>query len=260
LKEETLSKRFISAFTVFVFLFALGAPTWAHDLEPISTEYARPFLRGSGSWHIVYEFEREAGGERLHAIPEMEVEFGVLPRLQLNFGQPLFLSREAFGEPYRKAGGRIEAGARLLLFGGTHEGYAVSLQTEVEAPTGPSDLIGDATELGAALHIDKPAGKHLRLHSNLGWVTTVGGSERPERVFRYNNALVWRASKRWNPVVEVLGETETRTGETFLAVQPEVIFWANRHLEVKAGIPLGLNSSTPNWGFRAKLTFVWGIE
>ena len=96
-------------------------------------------------------------------------------------------------------GGRVEAGARYLLFGGAVESYAISLQGTVEAPTGASEVVADAIEVGTALHFDKYLGERLRAHSNPGWSTSIGGSERPEPVFRYSNAVVWMATLRWNP-------------------------------------------------------------
>lgn len=232
----------------------------AHRLEPISTEFAVPFARKAGGLEITYEYEREGRGASEHAIPEAEIEIGILPRLQVNAGFPILRLKEGQDEPARVVGGRLEVGARYLLLGGATRSYALSVQAGAEAPTGASQLVGDATEVNAALHIDKYLGERLRAHSNLGWATTVGGSERPERVFRYSNALVWMASLRWNPVLEVVGETETRTGETRLAIQPEMIFWTNRHLEFKVGIPVGLTSSTPAIGVRAQIAILWGQE
>lgn len=238
----------------------LAPSVHAHTLEPISTEFALPFAPGAGTLQINYEYEREGNGASEHAIPETELELGLLPGLQINLGYPVFRIKEGMNEPARVVGGRLEVGARYLLFGGAVRTYAISLQAGVEAPTGADDVVGDATEVAAALHIDKYVGERVRLHSNLGWATTVGGSEPPERVFRYSNAVVWMASLRWNPVVEVLGETETRSGDTSLAIQPEMIFWANRHLELKVGIPVGLTSSTPGIGVRAQISIIWGAE
>ncbi|MFQ5695139.1 MAG: hypothetical protein ACE5HB_04045 [Terriglobia bacterium] len=235
-------------------------PANAHRLEPISTEFALPFRPRAGVFEVTYEFEREGRGRNEQALPEAELELGVFRRLQINLGMPLLRLKEDPGEPANWTGGRFEVGARYLLFGSPVRPYAVSLQGSVEAPTGSSELVGDATEVGAALHVDRYLGERVRVHSNLGWSSTVGGSERPERVFRYNNALVWMASLRWNPVLEILGATETRTGETELAVQPEMIFWANRHLELKVGVPVGLTSSTPDIGVRAQIAITWGTE
>jgi len=208
---------------------------------------------------VTYEFEHEVPGASQQAIPEVELELGLFPRLQMNVGYPLRRIDEGRGEPARTVGGKLELGARYLLFGGGVRGYAVSLQAGVEAPTEPR-LVGDATELGAALHVDKNLARRFRFHSNVGWQTTVGGSEPPERTFFYRSALVWMATLRWNPVLELLGEAETRTGATTVAVQPEMIFWANRHLELKVGIPVGLTSATPAIGVRAQVSIVWGVE
>jgi hypothetical protein len=250
---------------IFLYLIFFCAPIFfsaptaqAHHLEPISTEYALPFAPKAGTWEITYEFEREGRGANEQAIPEVELEIGLFPRLQFNLGFPLLRRKEGPGEPAPVVGGRVEAGIRYLLFGGAQRSYAISLQAGVEAPTGSSAIVGDAAEVGAALHVDRSLGRRARLYSNLGWTTAIGGSERPERLFRYSHALVWMPARRWNPVLEILGETETRTGETCLALQPEIIFWANRHWEVKLGIPIGLTSATPGIGVRAQVAILWG--
>lgn len=253
-------KRGLFSFIVFLALTQAALPARAHRLEPISTEFAAPFAPWKGGYEITYEFEREGRGASEQAIPETEMELGLFPRFQVNVGFPLLRVDEGPGEPARTGGGHVEAGARYLLFGSAARSYAVSLQGTVAAPTGSSALVGNATEVGAAIHIDRYLNKHARLHSNLGWSTSIGGDEAPERIFHYSNALVWMASHRWNPVVELLGETETRTGETRLAVQPEMIFWGNSHLELKVGVPIGLTSNTPNVGVRAQIAIVWGAD
>ncbi len=243
---------------IVTLMFLLSLAVQAHHLEPISTEYALPFAPKAGAWEITYEFEREGRGANEQALPEVELEIGLFPRLQFNLGFPLLRVKEGPGEPAPVVGGRLEAGARYLLFGGAQRRYAVSLQAGVEAPTGSSAIVGDATEIGAAIHVDRSFGRRARLHSNLGWITSIGGSERPERLFRYSHALVWMPAQRWNPALEILGETETRTGETRLALQPELIFWANRHWEIKVGVPIGLTSTTPDVGVRAQVAILWG--
>lgn len=86
----------------------------------------------------------------------------------------------------------------------------------------------------------------------------VGGSQEVERTFQYDHALVWLASHRWAPVVELNGATDTATGETQLAVQPEIIFFASHHVELKAGLPVGLTRATPDVGVRFQVAFLWG--
>jgi len=253
------AKTRVCGFVVLAVTCWAAPGAWAHRLEPISTEFAVPFGPKAGGLEVTYELERERRGASEQALPEVELELGLFPRLQMNVGYPLLRIDEGRGEPGRTGGGKLELGARYLLFGGGHS-YAVSLQAGVEAPTGARDLVGDATELGAALHVDKSLGRRLRFHSNLGWETTADGSEPPERVFFHRNAIVWMATLRWNPVLELLGETETRTGESKLAIQPELIFWGNRHLEFKVGVPVGLTSSTPTIGVRAQISILWGSE
>lgn len=235
-----------------------GLPARAHRGEPISTEFALPFAPGAGNWKIQYEFEREGRGASEQAIPESELEIGLFRRLQVNVAFPLLRVDEGPGEESQVFGGKLEAGARYLLFGGEGRRFAVSLQGEVEAPTGPSRLLGDATEIGAGIFTDRYLARKVRLHSNLLWKSSVGGSQEVERTFLYDHALVWLASHHWAPVVELNGATDTATGETLLAVQPEVIFFASHHLELKVGLPIGLTRATPDVGVRFQVAILWG--
>lgn len=241
-------------------LLLAPAAVSAHRGEPISTEFALPFAPGTGNWKIQYEFEREGRGASEFALPETEIEIGLFPRFQVNAGIPLRRIDEGPGEPSHVFGGKLELGARYLLFGGENRRFAVSLQAEAEAPTGSSQLAGDAPELGAGIFLDRYLGKKLRLHSNLLWKSTVGGTQEVERTFKYDHALVWFASRRWAPVIELNGETETATGNTRLAVQPELILFANHHLELKAGIPIGLTGSTPDVGIHFQIAVIWGSK
>lgn len=236
----------------------LASPAQAHKLEPISTEYALPFEPRAGTWQVLYEFELENGGATEQSLPEQELELGLFPRLQVNVGFPLLRINEGLGEPAPVVGGHLELGARTLLVGGDGLPYAVSLQTTVEAPTGSRRVVGDATELGAAIFVDRYLGRRALFHSNLGWGIGVGGHQPRERVFSYHNAVVWMASFHWDPVVELLGETDTATGETLLAAQPEMIYHVSRHLEFKVGLPVGLTRATPDIGVRAKISILWG--
>lgn len=249
----------VSAFlAVGLVLLLRPNPAWAHRGEPLSTEFALPFAPGTGNWKIQFEYEREGPGVSEQARPETEIEIGLFPRLQVNAGFPLRRADEGPGQPPRTFGGKLELGARYLLFGGEDRRYAVSVQAEAEAPTGPSRLAGDAPELGAGIFVDRYLGQKFRLHSNLLWKTTIGGQQEVERIFKYDHALVWFASRHWAPVIELNGETETATGNTRLSVQPEVIFFATHYLELKAGVPLGLTASTPDIGVRFQVAIIWG--
>jgi len=59
------------------------------------------------------------------------------------------------------------------------------------------------------------------------------------------------------PVFELVGDTNTATGKTDLALQPEVIYRSCKHVELKVGLPLGLTSSSPGIGIRTQLAILW---
>lgn len=244
----------LCAFIVLLFTIQLSA----HRAEPISTEFALPFEPGSGNLKIIYEYEREGLGASRQALPKLELEFGGGQRWQLNLGFPLIRVKEGRDEPSTLAGGKLELGVRYLLFGGAGSNYAVSFQGTIETPTGNRSLFGDTPELSPGLFLERYVGQHIRLHSNLSWRTTVGDAEEPERVFEYRNAVLWFASERWVPGLELLGATNTDNGETSFTVQPELIFLAGPHLELKVGMPLGVTSHAPDIGVRGQVTILWG--
>lgn len=245
-------------FALLILVLASSSSLLAHRAEPISTEFALPFAPKAGDFKLFYEYLRQRNGGSDQAIPGFELEFGVRPRLQINVGFPILRAREDRGAPAVSGGGKLELGARYLLLGGESRSFALSFQGTVEAPTGSRRLVGDATELSGGIFLDRNLTDRLVFHSNTTWGTTAGGSERPERILEYNNAVVWFATFHWLPVFEVLGRTETTTGRTELALQPEVIYHANPHLEVKVGLPVGLTHATPDIGVRAQVNIIWG--
>ncbi len=243
------------------FFFVLGSASLsAHRLEPMSTEFAAPFEPRTGGMEIGYEYERFEGGRHTrHLIPKLELELGLTLRTQVSFEMPEI--REKFAnEPATVGGGHLEVGFRYLLAGGPFKSYAISLNPRVEAPTGNRRIAGDATEVGLFLHFDKELNERVVLHGNYGWSSTIGGREPPERLFRYHSAVVLRANLRWNPVLEILGSTDTARGRTELAIQPEMIFWAGPHLELKFGMPVGLTSASPGIGVRCQIAIIFGRE
>lgn len=243
---------------LLLFTLSGASPLLAHRAEPISTEFAQPFEPKAGDFTLLYGYLRHPNGGNDQALPELELELGVAPRLQLNVGFPILRSREDAAAPSLTGGGKLELGARYLLLGGKSNSYSLSFQGTVEAPTGNRRLVGDATELSGGIFLDRTLTDRVIFHSNTIWGTTVGGSEEPERFLEYNNAVVWFATFHWIPVLEVLGRTDTATGRTELAIQPEVIYHANPHLELKLGLPVGLTHSAPNIGVRAEAAIIWG--
>ncbi len=243
----------------FLFMALFVAPgARAHRLEPISTQFARPFEPRTGSLEINYEYERRARERiRTHLIPIAEFELGITRRVQFSVEMPL-IRQKSGDDPALVGGGHLEIGFRYLLVGGPFRSYAVSINSFVAAPTGNPRLAGDATEAGVALHFDKEFGERAFLHGNYGWSTTIGGSEQRERRFHYKSALVVPLTLRWNPAIELLGETDTATGRTELGIQPEMIYYVSPHWELKLGVPLGLTRSSPGIGVRAQVTWIFG--
>lgn len=235
-----------------------ASPLFAHRAEPISTEFAQPFEPKAGDFKLLYEYLHLRNGGNDQALPELELELGVAPRLQVNVGFPVLRSKEDSAAPSLTGGGKLEVGARYLLLGGASRSYSLSFQGTVAAPTGNRLLAGDATELSAGIFLDRTLTDRVIFHSNTIWGITAGGTKRPERTLEYNNAVVWFATFHWIPVLEVLGTTETTSGRTELAIQPEVIYHANPHLELKLGLPVGLTHAAPNIGVRAEAAIIWG--
>ncbi|MBI3697722.1 MAG: hypothetical protein HY238_23180 [Acidobacteria bacterium] len=245
----------------FVFVSLLlgsWSPMAAHRAEPISTEFAVPFPPRAGTSKLIYEHEPKEHDGSEQAIPELELEFGIARRWQINVGFPIFRIKEGRDDPATVVGGKLDLGARYLLFGGATRNYAVSLQGTIEAPTGNRRVIGVAPEVGAGLFLDRYLSERVRLHSNVSWQTSVGQTREAERQLDYKNAIVWFATRRWIPVLEVLGRTNMVTGETGLAVQPEMIFYAGPHFEMKVGLPVGLTLDRGRLGMRAQLAILWG--
>ncbi len=230
----------------------------AHRLEPISTRFACPFQPGAGNLQVGYEYERFAPeGIGVHLAPVAEFELGLTSRTQFSLEMPLIVETHP-QEPATAAAGHLKMSFRYLLAGSERKSYAISINPFVEAPTGNQRFAGDAVAVGVALHFDKGFGPRVLFHGNYGWSSTIGGSEEPERVFRYNSALVFPLARHWNPVVELLGATDTATGPTEVALQPELIYSISPHWELKVGVPFGLTQSSPGVGVRAQIAWIFG--
>lgn len=252
----------ISRLRVISALLLLGtvvsAPLCAHQGEPISTEFAAPFEPGEGNLQLNFEYLRSGRGAGEYALPEYDFELGLVPRFEVNMGYPLVGSEPGSGERFTVGGGKLDIGGRLLLLGGETESTSVSFQGTVTAAMGDSRLVGDAPELSGGIFIDHAISDRVFTHSNFSWGATVGEKQKPERTFTYHNAIVWFASFHWLPVFELLGDTETSSGRTDLAAQPEIIYHVNPHLELKFGVPVGITATTPRIGARGQVTIIWG--
>jgi len=223
--------------------------------EPILTRSAIPFDVGAGNVKLDYAGGLGRSGGSSQAIPEATLEVGIQSGLEVLVRFPLL--RVARGDSSVVGGGQLAAGARYLLTGGSAHRYAVSVQTVLEAPTGDTQLVGDATQVMPSVLADWRPLHQLALHSNFTFDRSIGGSRRAEFV-EYANAVVLRAANRLFPVFELVGSRNGLTGQTQLVAVPEMTLRAVQHLEVKAGLQLGMTSATPAVGLRIELTGIWG--
>lgn len=255
---EALLRRPWTIVVLLIVTLACPNSLLAHRAEPISTEFALPFEPGKGNLKFTFSYDRLGRGASEFALPEVELETGVVPHLQINVGIPVVRDKEGSDEPATSTVGKLKLGGRYLLSGGRTRRYAFSFEGSVAAPTGNRNVVGDATELRGGLFYDLFLSDRWVTHSNFSWSTTVGGRQKVERLFEYHNAVVWFATYHWLPVFELVGASDTASGRTDLAAQPEMIYHASNHFEIKFGLPVGLTATTPRVGVRAQIAIIWG--
>ncbi len=229
------------------------AEGFAHDSEPINTEFAAPFARGSGNIQFGAQYFRD---ESAYDVVPVEFEWGFAHRMQFSVAAP-FTRREEDGRTDVRPG-NVEIAYRYLLAGGSRRKFAVSINPEVTLPVGDKRVAERAYELGAAIHVDTHPLRRLWTHANLGYETPVAHFEQKDKIFFYRFAAMYHASKFVQPVLEVVGEREFREGVTRLAIVPEVILAPSHRWEIKAGVPLGVTRATPDAGLQLQITWKFG--
>ena len=235
-------------------------PICAQIAEPILTRSAIPFGLGAGSVKLEYagRIGRSEGGSQV--IPEATLETGVTSGLEFLVRFPLLRVTSLSGGSTVVGGGQLAIGARYLLAGGAERCYAISVQAIVEAPTGDTRLVGNATQVMPGLLVDWHPTSKIVTHSNVILDRSVGGTTGQSAFLEYSNAVVWVAAKHFLPVFEVVGSSSAITGRTQLVGQPELIVPIGRHVELKGGLSLGLNSETPHIGLRTQVAWFWGTR
>jgi hypothetical protein len=234
-----------------------GAWLRAQVAEPILTRSAMPLETGAGAIKLEYAGGIGRSGGATQAIPEATVEEGIRNGLELLQRFPLIRLTLPNGSTIL-GGGQIAIGARRLLAGGAARAYAISLQGVVEAPTGNTRLVGDATQVMPTVLADYHFLRNLASHANLTYDRSVGRTLSKASFLEYQTALVWRPGARFSPVVEFVGSTDTFRVRTQMITQPEIILRIGAHFEWKAGLQLGLVSTTPPVGIRIQLAAFWG--
>jgi hypothetical protein len=223
--------------------------------EPILTKSAIPFASGAGSVKLDYAGGVGRSGGNSQIVPEAMLEVGLPSGLEVLLRFPLL--RVTRRDSSVVGGGQLAAGARYLLTGGWGHTYAVSVQTVVEAPTGDTQLVGDATQVMPSILAEWHPARQLAIHSNFTLDRSIGGTRKAE-FLEYMNAVVWRWRNHLFPVFELVGSRNGFTGQTQMVALPEIILRAGPHLEVKAALQLGLTAVTPAVGLRFELARTWG--
>lgn len=225
--------------------------------EPILTKSALVFGSASGSLKLDYAGSLVQMGASSQIIPEFTLQAGVSRRMEAILRFPL-LRVEPGNGPAVIAGGQLAAGAKYLLMGLPGAKAAISIQGVVEAPTGDTRLVGNATQVMPEILADWHLTSRLVSYTNLGWDFSLGGSGRRVSLIAYESALGLASQRRLIPVLEFAGSTNTSTGRTLAVIEPDLLFRKGTHLELKLGVPAGLNSESPTLGIHAQLAIFWG--
>jgi hypothetical protein len=229
----------------------------AQVAEPILTKAAVPFAPGSSGLKLDYAGWIGQSGGGSQVIPETTLEAGVLRGLEILVRFPLLRVQAAPEGPAVIGGGQLAVGARYLLAGGAERSYAITVQAIVEAPTGDTRIVGNATQVMPGVLADWHPASRIVVHSNLTFDRSIGGG--PKAAFiQYANALAWIEWEHFLPVFEFVGSTNAITGRTQLVGQPELIVPIRQHLELKGGLQIGLNSKTSRLGLRTQVAWFWG--
>lgn len=232
---------------------ALALPGFAHDSEPINTNFASPFARGAGNiqWKLQV-FHNAASYEFM----PVEFEFGFAPRQQFAIGIALVKSDTGTQTYYRA--GNIELAYRLLIVGDNRRKFAASINPGIELPTGDRRVAERSWTAGGTVNLDTHLAKKWWTHTNVGYFTQVARIDDREKRIVYNNAVMYEAGMRVRPVLEVIGETDIAAHATRVAVAPEAIFAPNHHWEIKAAVPLGVTKAAPTLGLQVAVTWKFG--
>jgi hypothetical protein len=233
-------------------------PISAQIAEPILVKTAIPFAPDAGAVKLDYAGGIGRSGGSLQIIPEATVETGIGKGLEVLARFPLLRVMPTSGGPAVIAGGQLAAGARYLVAGGAECAYAVAIQAIVEAPTGDTRLVGNATQVMPAIFADWRPARRIVVHSDFMFDHSVGGTGPGSGFFSYGYAVAWLATNHFVPVLEFVSSTNTLTGTTQLVEQPEAILRVGPHWEIKAGLTFGLNRPAPHLGLRVQVDWFWG--
>jgi hypothetical protein len=249
---------------LWVFLLVSPAVHAAHLFEPLETEITQTAPEGKFFGFTGYKYE--TNGETEHELP-IEIEYGLSERTQLNLeGEILILKKE--GDDEERGVKEIGFGLKHLLWGDPDPHHApsesllegLSLAAELEfAPVNRTS--GDAQAFVFKLIASQVVTDKLVVHVNVGYELesrTVNGT-RDE----FNTAL-WRVAPMWElihdrlyAVGELVGERDFTRDVTKISVIPELVVSPWPSVSFKAGMSVGLNDETADWGVRSGVSVLF---
>ena len=197
-------------------------------------------------------------GATSQIIPEFTLQAGVSQRVEGILRFPLL--RFDPGNGARVIGGRqFAAGAKYLLVGSSDTREAISVQAVVEAPTGDSRLVGDATQVMPEILANWRLTRHVVSYTNVSWDLSLGGTGKRVSLITYESAVALATRFSLTPVLEFAGSTNISTGRTLAAMRARPPISEGNSYELKLGVPAGVNSRSPTLGLHAQLALFWGI-
>jgi hypothetical protein len=249
--------RLISIACCAAALTFMALPAASQIEEPILTKSALVFGPASGSLKLDYSGSLIQTGATSQIIPEFTLQAGVFQRVEGILRFPLLRVEPGNGATVI-GGGQLAAGAKYLLMGGPGTSAAISVQGVVEAPTGDSRLVGDATQVMPEVLADWHVTRHVVSYTNVSWDLSLGGTGKRISLITYESALALASRLPITPALEFAGSTNTSTGRTLAVMEPDLLFRKGTHFELKLGVPAGLNSRSPTLGLHAQLAMFWG--
>lgn len=240
-------------FCVWVFAVGVCSVAFCHDKEPLNTNFAAPFARGSGNLQVKLQYFHNLNS---YEFSPVEFEYGFASRQQLSVGTAIVRSDDGNHLHFRP--GNLEVAYRLLVAGDNRRKFAVSINPELELPTGDKRVSERSWTAGGTINVDTHPARRWWTHANVGYFTQVARIEEREKLVVYHSAVMFDAHAAFAPVLEVIGETDIASHVTKVAIAPEAILSLNHRWEIKIAIPLGVTSATPNVGVQLGVTWKFG--
>jgi hypothetical protein len=253
---KLLARTLLAALLVSAFLWSGSRDAFAHEKEPINTEFAPPVE--APIFHFTASRFATTEGTLL-TLPALSMEAPIGPRIQFELGIPILRSEPNNGDATTNFGD-VGFGLRYQLVPEHRRGILpdIDVNFEMSLPTGDrtAGLGGEAWESSVGVFLTKYVG-HSILFGNFSYAGEIprDDTER-ENHFEFATAMVHSVSGHVHPTVELFGDRNATEGTTEAYAAPEVIFTLPKGWEVKAAVPIGLTATSDDYGVQVKLSYL----